>query len=95
MQAMRIELVGTLPDDLAGRMVLAHDCQAQSDISDQGGLVCSIACWAAPPSPLMTPQASLFGSGAPLDSPHSLWDLASTTPEHSLELSLSFHPIEF
>ena len=46
------------------------------------GLVRMIACW-APPFPLIPKQASLLGSGIPLNTSlegHSLWDLASITP---------------
>ena len=53
------------------------------------GLVCSMACW-APPIPMMTKQASLFGSGRsgiPCDSAyialegHSFWETALITSD--------------
>ena len=57
-------------------------CQQGASLANQAwwGLVCSRAYW-APEFPLMPQQASLFGSGVPLDSRLrglSLWDLAST-----------------
>ena len=57
------------------------------------GLVCSIACW-APPFPLMPKQASLFGSGVPLESPlegHAIamhCETSETLPQSCLAYSI-------